>query len=72
MIVNMQAGATDDQIEHVIERVKECGFQAHVIRGAKRTVIGASETMVVAANSRRCWPRRESRRWSLFRIRSSW
>ena len=40
MIVNMQAGATDAQIDHVIERVKECGFQAHVIRGAERTVIG--------------------------------
>jgi 3-deoxy-7-phosphoheptulonate synthase len=40
MIVNMQPGATEDQIEHVIERVKECGFQAHVIRGAERTVIG--------------------------------
>ena len=40
MIVNMQPGATDEQIEHVIERVKECGFQAHVIRGAERTVIG--------------------------------
>jgi 3-deoxy-7-phosphoheptulonate synthase len=25
----------------VIERIKECGFQAHVIRGAERTVIGA-------------------------------
>jgi hypothetical protein len=40
MIVNMQAGATDEQIDHVIERVKECGFQAHVIRGAERTIIG--------------------------------
>jgi 3-deoxy-7-phosphoheptulonate synthase len=40
MIVNMQAGATDDQIDHVIERIKECGFQAHVIRGAERTIIG--------------------------------
>ena len=40
MIVNMQQGATDEQIEHVIERVKECGFQAHVIRGVERTVIG--------------------------------
>jgi len=40
MIVNMQAGATDAQIDHVIERIKECGFQAHVIRGSERTVIG--------------------------------
>jgi 3-deoxy-7-phosphoheptulonate synthase len=41
MIVNMSPDATDEQIEHVIARVKECGYQAHVIRGAQRTVIGA-------------------------------
>jgi 3-deoxy-7-phosphoheptulonate synthase len=41
MLVNMSAGATRQEIEHVIERIKECGFQAHVIEGAERTVIGA-------------------------------
>ena len=41
MIVNMSREATEEQIEHVIERIKECGYQAHVIRGAERTVIGA-------------------------------
>jgi 3-deoxy-7-phosphoheptulonate synthase len=41
MIVNMSPEATEEQIQHVIERIKECGFQAHVIRGAERTVIGA-------------------------------
>ena len=41
MIVNMAEGATEEQIEHVIERIKECGFQAHVIRGVERTIIGA-------------------------------
>jgi len=41
MIVNMKPGATEEEIQHVIDRVKECGFQAHVIRGAERTVIGA-------------------------------
>jgi 3-deoxy-7-phosphoheptulonate synthase len=41
MIINMSPDATDEQIEHVIARVKECGYQAHVIRGAQRTVIGA-------------------------------
>jgi 3-deoxy-7-phosphoheptulonate synthase len=40
MIVNMSRNATPEQIEHVVERIKECGFQAHVIRGAERTVIG--------------------------------
>jgi len=41
MIVNMSEGATEEQIQHVIERIKECGFQAHVIRGVERTIIGA-------------------------------
>lgn len=41
MIVNMSAQASEAEINHVIERVKECGYQAHVIRGVERTVIGA-------------------------------
>lgn len=41
MIVNMATGATAREIEHVISRIKECGYQAHVIEGVERTVIGA-------------------------------
>jgi len=41
MIVNMSNSATPEQINHVIERIKECGYQAHVIQGAERTIIGA-------------------------------
>ena len=41
MIVNMSASATEEEIHHVVERIKECGYQPHVIRGAERTVIGA-------------------------------
>jgi 3-deoxy-7-phosphoheptulonate synthase len=48
MIVNMSTTATVEEISHVIERVKECGFQAHVIQGTERTVIGA-----VGSNGRR-------------------
>ena len=40
MIVNMLGDATEEQINHVVERIKECGFQAHLIRGEERTVIG--------------------------------
>jgi 3-deoxy-7-phosphoheptulonate synthase len=40
MIVNMLANATEEQINHVVDRIKECGFQAHLIRGEERTVIG--------------------------------
>jgi 3-deoxy-7-phosphoheptulonate synthase len=41
MLVNMSSSATKQEINHVIERIRECGFQAHVIEGAERTVIGA-------------------------------
>jgi 3-deoxy-7-phosphoheptulonate synthase len=41
MIVNMLTTATGEEISHVIDRVKECGYQAHVIQGTERTVIGA-------------------------------
>jgi 3-deoxy-7-phosphoheptulonate synthase len=41
MIVNMSSQATSDEINHVIDRIRECGYQAHVITGAERTVIGA-------------------------------
>jgi 3-deoxy-7-phosphoheptulonate synthase len=48
MIINMTAIATDEEINHVIERIKECGYHAHVIQGSERTVIGA-----VGSNGRR-------------------
>src|ERR1700722_15187561 len=40
MIVNMSGIATEEQIEHVVARIKEFGYQAHLIRGEERTVIG--------------------------------
>ena len=41
MIINMKPDATGEEVNHVIDRIQECGYQAHVIRGAERTVIGA-------------------------------
>jgi 3-deoxy-7-phosphoheptulonate synthase len=41
MIVNMKTEASEEEIRHVIERIEECGYHAHVIRGTERTVIGA-------------------------------
>jgi len=40
MIIVMKPGATKAQFNHVIEKVKEYGFQAHPIVGTERTVIG--------------------------------
>ncbi len=49
MIVSMLPNASESEIQHVIDRIKECGFQAHVSRGAERAVIG----VVGVENSRR-------------------
>ncbi len=40
MIFNMLGEATEEQINHIVDRIKECGFEAHLIRGKERTVIG--------------------------------
>ncbi len=41
MIINMRERATEEQIQHIIDRVKEAGFQAHVTRGAERAIVAA-------------------------------
>jgi 3-deoxy-7-phosphoheptulonate synthase len=44
----MSSAATTEEINHIAERIRECGYQAHIIQGAERTVIGA-----VGSNGRR-------------------
>src|SRR5437899_9076434 len=41
MVINMAAGASEAELQHVIERVIECGFQPHVTRGAERAIVAA-------------------------------
>src|SRR5882757_6566206 len=41
MIVNMSDSATPEQIEHIIQRIREAGFQPHVTRGTERTIVAA-------------------------------
>ncbi len=41
MIVVMKAGATQRQIDHVIERIEQLGLRSHVIVGTERTVVAA-------------------------------
>jgi 3-deoxy-7-phosphoheptulonate synthase len=41
MIVNMSDSATVEQIEHIIQRIREAGFQPHVTRGTERTIVAA-------------------------------
>jgi 3-deoxy-7-phosphoheptulonate synthase len=40
MIIVTKPGTTEEQIEHIIERIAEWGFKTDVSRGAMRTVIG--------------------------------
>lgn len=41
MIVVMQPGASQRQIDHVVERVEQLGLRSHIIVGTDRTVIAA-------------------------------
>ncbi|MGB9431076.1 MAG: 3-deoxy-7-phosphoheptulonate synthase [Candidatus Acidiferrum sp.] len=41
MVIVMHEGATDEQIQHVIDRVVASGFDVHRSTGASHTVIGA-------------------------------
>ncbi|HXQ98409.1 MAG TPA: 3-deoxy-7-phosphoheptulonate synthase [Candidatus Limnocylindrales bacterium] len=41
MVVVMQQGATDEQIQHVIDRLVSLGFDVHRSTGAAQTVLGA-------------------------------
>jgi 3-deoxy-7-phosphoheptulonate synthase len=41
MIINMREGALESEIQHVIDRVKEAGYQAHVTRGSERAIVAA-------------------------------
>src|SRR5205807_9979138 len=41
MIVNMSEKATEKEIAHIIERIREAGYQPHVTRGTERTIVAA-------------------------------
>ncbi len=41
MIVVMKPGATQQQIDHIIERIEQLGLRSHVIVGTERTVVAA-------------------------------
>ena len=41
MMIVMKASATQDEIQHVLDRIESCGARAHPSRGEEVTVIGA-------------------------------
>src|SRR5579859_4216224 len=40
MIIVLRPNSTDEQIDHVLERIVELGLKPHVSRGEIRTIIG--------------------------------
>jgi 3-deoxy-7-phosphoheptulonate synthase len=40
MIIVLRPHSTDEQIDHILERIRELGFKAHLSRGELRTIIG--------------------------------
>ncbi len=40
MIIILKSHATDEQVQHVVDRIEELGLRTHVSRGSYRTVIG--------------------------------
>ena len=41
MIIVLKPGATEKEIDHIVEKLKECGLKPHVSRGEERVIIGA-------------------------------
>ena len=41
MIIVMENGASEEQIQGVVNKIKEFGLDSNVSRGTERTVIGA-------------------------------
>ncbi len=40
MIIVLRPNSTSEQIDHVLERIKDLGFKAHLSRGELRTIVG--------------------------------
>ncbi|MDP2652698.1 MAG: 3-deoxy-7-phosphoheptulonate synthase [Candidatus Omnitrophota bacterium] len=40
MIVILKSGATEEQIQHIVEKAEKLGLKAHISRGVERTIIG--------------------------------
>src|SRR5712692_6901535 len=40
MIIVLRPNPSQEQIDHILERIKELGFKAHLSKGELRTIIG--------------------------------
>ena len=41
MIVNMSEKATEQEIAHIVDRIREAGYTPHLTRGVERTIVAA-------------------------------
>jgi 3-deoxy-7-phosphoheptulonate synthase len=50
MIIVLRRDSTEEQIQHVLERIRELGFKPHLSRGEQRTIVGVigDESKLVA------------------------
>ena len=58
MIIVLKPDATEKEIEHVMDRVRELGLSPHLSKGQERTIIGVIGDDRLLANH----PRSEERR----------
>src|SRR5579884_4534367 len=40
MIIVLRPDSTEEQIEHVLDRIRDLGFKPHLSRGERRTIVG--------------------------------
>src|SRR5437763_15584328 len=40
MIIVLQPNSTQEQIDHILERIRDLGFKPHLSRGQVRTIVG--------------------------------
>ncbi|MGH2710702.1 MAG: 3-deoxy-7-phosphoheptulonate synthase [Actinomycetota bacterium] len=40
MVIVMQAGASDQELDHVLERIESFGLKPHISKGEERTIVG--------------------------------
>ena len=41
MIIVLRPDATEEQVDHIVKKLKGLGLQAHISKGTERTIIGA-------------------------------
>ena len=60
MIVVMEKSSSDQQVEHIANRISELGLKSHIIRGTERTVIAAvgDDRKIKIESFERCSARR--------------